>query len=268
MPTGDNTTQYINQNPNTGTSADILTRVKALIPNRWFTYVAPLRDAVLGGLSDSAAWCYQWVAYAVQQSRLATSTGPFLDIIAYDFFQRNLLRNGSNDAAFLARIKALLFQERVTRAGMVNVLTTLTGKAPIIFEPWNTGDTGAYGIAMAYAGFNPGFANGGGYGVALGYGDNAGDFYVAGNSTEQASGGAGAYGSLLLPAQVFITAFRPGLQGIPGVDGYGGSIGGYGGGAIEYTSPDMITGAVTDADIYNAVTLTKPTGTVAWTRLQ
>ena len=68
----------------TGDSNDIVTRVKMLIPFRWFSWVAPLRDAILGGLADSAAWCYSWLVYIKQQSRIATSTGPFLDLISYD----------------------------------------------------------------------------------------------------------------------------------------------------------------------------------------
>jgi len=72
----------------TGDSNDILTRVKMLIPFRWFSWVAPIRDAILGGLSDSMAWCYSWIVYAKQQSRIATSTGPFLDLISYDFLGR------------------------------------------------------------------------------------------------------------------------------------------------------------------------------------
>ena len=38
----------------TGDSADLLARVKAVIPRRWFSYVAPVRDAIIGGLSDGA----------------------------------------------------------------------------------------------------------------------------------------------------------------------------------------------------------------------
>jgi hypothetical protein len=114
----------------TGDSNDILTRVKMLIPFRWFAWVAPLRDAVLGGLSDSTAWCYSWIVYARQQSRIATSTGPFLDLISYDFLARHLPRGQMNDATYRVRIMATILQERVTRAGMIWAINGFVGTAP------------------------------------------------------------------------------------------------------------------------------------------
>ncbi len=216
----------------TGDSNDILARVKATIPFYWFAYIAPLRDAVLGGLADAAAWCYAWITYAKAQARIATSTGPFLDLIALDYTGRYLQRNGASDPVFLAKIKATILQERVTRAGMISALTTLTGTAPKIFEPWNTNDTGGYGTGhLAY-------------------------------------GQAGGYGSMQLPAQVFITVTRGAPSGIPNVGGYGNPLGGYGIGAIEYAGPQIEQSGITDQDIYDTIVATKPTGTIAWTKIQ
>lgn len=79
-------------------------------------------------------------------------------------------------------------------------------------------------------------------------------------------GVAGAYGSVLLPYQAFVTAFRPMGQGLPFVSGYGISTG-------AYSTPSrsaygqLSGGDVTDADIYAAIDATKPVGTVAWTRI-
>jgi hypothetical protein len=79
-------------------------------------------------------------------------------------------------------------------------------------------------------------------------------------------GVAGSYGSILLPYQAFITAFRPLGQGLPFVSGYGVSTG-------AYSTPSrsaygqLSGGDVTDADIYAAIDATKPIGTVAWTRI-
>jgi hypothetical protein len=79
-------------------------------------------------------------------------------------------------------------------------------------------------------------------------------------------GVAGSYGSVLLPYQAFITAFRPLGQGLPFVSGYGVSTG-------AYSTPSrsaygqLSGGDVTDADIYAAIDATKPIGTVAWTRI-
>lgn len=215
----------------TGDTTDILTRIKQVLPPRWFAYTAPLRDAVLGGLSDQLAWAYSFIAYAKQQTRITTSTGFFLDLTAYDYFGRFIRRRaGELDAAFMPRIKKEILRERVTRVGMVEALTDLTGRAPIVFEPCNTSDTAGYGTHC-------------GYGVA------------------------GGYGNVALNNQVFLTVYRTGLQGVPGVDGYGGSIGGYGAGAIEYVGPNMIVGAVTDSDIYSTIEATKPSGAICWTKL-
>lgn len=79
-------------------------------------------------------------------------------------------------------------------------------------------------------------------------------------------GAAGAYGSVLLPYQAFITAFRPNGQGLPFISGYGISTG-------AYSTPSrsaygqLSGGDVTDGDIYAAIDATKPIGTVAWTRI-
>ena len=127
----------------TGSSADIQSRILRVIPRYWFSFSTTIFNAVLGGLSDSAAWSYSLIIYAQKQARLATAIGPFLDIWAYDYLGRYLTRNGSNDSVFRAKIKATVLQERVTRAGMVKAITALVGTAPKIFEPWNTFDTGA-----------------------------------------------------------------------------------------------------------------------------
>ena len=215
----------------TGDSNDMLARIKRVVPSRWFAYVAPLRDAVLGGLADQLAWIYSFIAFAKLQTRISTATGFFLDLIAFDYFGLFIRRRVAEiDMAFSARIKKEILRERVTRKGMIQALTDLTGKAPIVFEPSSTFDAGGWGTHCGY-------------------------------------GLAGGYGNLKLNNQVFLTVYRPGLQGVPNVDGYGGGLGGYGVGAIEYVGASMITGAVTDTDIYTTIEATKPTGAICWTKL-
>ncbi len=212
-----------------GDSNDILSRVKKLIPGRWFAWSAAVRDALLGGISDQFAWGYAWIVYARQQSRIATSTGIFLDIIAFDFLGRFLRRKGTIDNAFRASIIATILKERVTRTGMKNALGILTGSAPVIFEPWNTNDTGAYGV----------------HGTA-------------------AYGRAGGWGNRDLPGQVFMKV-RHGIGvPIPDVDGYGTYRGGYGTGYSVYSSPAQIAAATDAQQIYDMITTTKPTGVIAW----
>jgi hypothetical protein len=43
-----------------------------------------MRDAVLGGFADGAAWCRTLIDYARRQSRLAMATNICLDILCYD----------------------------------------------------------------------------------------------------------------------------------------------------------------------------------------
>jgi hypothetical protein len=124
------------------------------------------------------------------------------------------------------------FRERATRKSIIAVLQDLTGRTPLVFEPQRPADTGAYSAPNS------------GYGVA------------------------GGYGSLLLPYQAFVTAYRPSGTGIPLVAGYGISTGGYGvASRADLASMDMIQGAVTDADIYAAIDSVKPAGTTVWTRI-
>ena len=218
----------------TGSSSDILSRIRKLIPRGWFQWAASYRDAILGGLSDSASWSFLLIGYARAQTRLATAYGIWLDILCYDFLDRFLARNGATDDAFRALIKATILQERVTRKGMLAAVTTITGIAPWIFEPWNTSDTGAYSGARAkYGSF--------GYGV-----------------------GQGGYGNMGLPCQAFMQIHRGAPSGVPNVEGYNKSAGGYGAGAIEYVGSATALSGITNAMICDVASKTKPTGTTIW----
>lgn len=219
----------------TGDSDDILQRVRKVLPRRWFSWVAPYRDAILGGLSDSTAWCYALITYARQQSRIATSTGFFLDIAAWDFFGgRFTRRSGETDSSWRPRILTEILRPRQTRVAISTVASDLTGTAPKITELFNPQDCGGYGVPQM-----------GGYGT-----------------------GPGCYGSLQYPNQIFVTAYRGTAEGIPNVDGYGGYAGGYGAGTIEYASLEMIAGPVTDADIYADIAQTVAAGITAWVTIQ
>lgn len=216
-----------------GSQPDILARLKALLPNGWFRDETPVLDTVLNGIASALSAAYGLIQYARLQTRLGTATDAFLDLISLDFLGDTLPRkSGESDAAFRARIRAALFPEKATREGMRRTLLALTGREPIIFEPARPKDTGAY------------------------------------NHGTLAYGAAGAYGSLALPAQAFITAYRPTGQGVPEIAGYGTPHGAYNvGGKFAYVSRDMIAGAVTDADILAAIESTKPAGTRMWARI-
>lgn len=216
----------------TGDQGDILARLKAVLPNGWFGSVTPILDGLLSGPANALAAMYALLAYARQQTRLATATDFFLDIAALDFFGLRIRRNvNETDTAFSKRIRKEILRPRVTRASVVQVLTDLGCPAPVIVEPTRPADTGGYNIG------------GVGYGVA------------------------GAYGSLLYPNQAFVTAFRASQSGIPNVGGYSTALGGYGVGSMMYGSLSMVIGPVTDANIFAAIASVTPAGCILWTKI-
>jgi hypothetical protein len=215
-----------------GDQKDILGRIKALLPFRWFPDSTPVLDALLSGVAWALAFIYSLIQYAKLQTRIATATDGFLDLISFDFFGTSLLRRQQEtDSSFRGRITATLLRAKATRYGMIAVLQNLTGRTPIIFEPARPADTGGWGIGC-------------GFGVG------------------------GGWGSRLLTAQAFVTAFRPAGQGIPNVAGWGASYGAWGGGYSSWASLSQVSGAVTDADIYATVAATKAAGTRVWTQIK
>ena len=218
----------------TGDQADFLRRLRAVLPARWFPDVAPVLDSLLSGLASGWALIYGSLQFVRAQTRIATASGVWLDIIGLDFFGSALSRRqGEGDGSYRRRLQLEMFRERGTRAAVASVLTDLTGRSPTIFEPARTTDTGGYGSVSAAV-------TGVGYGLV------------------------GGWGSLQLPFQSFITAYRPTSSGIALVSGWGQGAGGYGDGSIEYGSLDMIEGQVTDADIMAAIASVLPVASTAW----
>ncbi|MFZ6727328.1 hypothetical protein ACO0K2_17690 [Undibacterium sp. MH2W] len=215
-----------------GDQKDMLSRLLSVMP-RWFADSSPTLNALFNGLAYCLAYVHQWYCFAKQQTRIKTATGSFLDLIALDFFGLSLQRQpGQSDAQFLSNIQINMFQERGTRKGVSQILTNLTGRAPLIFEPSRPADTGAYG------------SNSIGYSLS------------------------GGYGSLSLPYQAFVTAYRPITSGIPFVGGYGTPAAAYGvASATEYADVKMLQTPVTDAQIYQALDSAKCEGTVIWAQI-
>ncbi len=231
----------------TGTQSDMLSRLKAVLPAGWFPATSagqasatPVLDGILSGIAWSLSCAFLLIQYAFAQTRIATATDIWLDLIALDYFGLNLTRsNGQTDASWSAQIQTNLLAPRGTRAAMINALTNLTGVAPVIFEPFYPADTGAYG----YGGL--------GYGVA------------------------GGYGSLALPGQAFITAYRQIEGGIPNIAGYAGNEStpkyapaGYGYGLIQYATLAQAATQIEDAEIYATVAATQASGVCCWTRIE
>ena len=211
-----------------GDAPDMVARLRAALPARWFPDSAPVLKGLLSGLAQSATAIFTLVAYARTQARIATATDLWLDLIAEDCFGPRLRRRGGEiDVIFRPRIQRELLRPRATRAALAAQVTDLTGLAPAVFEPARPADTGGYGVRAGY-------------------------------------GNAGGWGSLSLPFQCFVVVHRPAGGGIPLIPGYG-FVGGYGA-ACAYASADMLTG-ITDADIYATVAAVMPAAVTAWTRI-
>lgn len=176
---------------------DCIYRMKAVLPSSWFpalaavgsTTTTPILDGVAAGGAYTLSWLYSLIGYVSAQDRRSTATGPFLDILGYDFLQGNVLRRpGEIDTAWATRIGWEINDPKVTRHAIIKRLTDLTGRAPRILEPPRAPDAGSYATISSSTS-----------GLA---------FY----------GGAapGWYGSLSRPYQVFVTAYRPlTAMGIP-----------------------------------------------------
>lgn len=217
----------------TGDSNDMQSRLVSLIPSGWINGVATYAPAIIGAIGDQLSIAYSLLQYAISQTRITTATGVFLDLISLDYFGFNLLRRTSEaDASFRARIQKELFRTRVTRPGVVQALIDLTGRTPVIFEPTRPADTGAYGTSGR-----------------MGYGSS------------------GGYGSMRMPSQCLINAYRPLTAGVPKVGGYHSGLAYRTASASEYASISTSGAFVADAAIDAQIVATKAAGVVAWVRI-
>lgn len=137
-----------------GSTADMMRRMRTVLPAAWFPMTSPdavasatpILDGLLSGSGEAWSYCHALTKYVIQQARIATATGGLLDMICSDFFGALLKRRaGEADEAFRSRIRANLLIPRATRAALSNVLETLLGQQPMIFEPDRAADTGGYG---------------------------------------------------------------------------------------------------------------------------
>jgi len=190
-----------------GDTADMLRRLRMVLPARWFADDAPVLDGVLTGFAATAAWAYSLLDSVRQQARISTATGAFLDIAATDFFGSRIVRRaGQSDAALRATMLREMFRPRATRQALAAGVQDATGRLPDIFEPSRPADTGAWNGACGY-------------------------------------GTVGRWGSLAMPNQVLLTAYRP----LPG-------------------SPTW--GTVSDFDILATAAAAAPIATIVWTRIE
>jgi hypothetical protein len=225
----------------TGDHSDFISRLWAVLPKRWFAEQSPNLEALLASIATPWVWLYSLITYVIAQTRLATATDEWLDLIALDYFGRKLIRKtNEEDFSYRNRIQVALRQEAATRSAVTAGLQGLTGTQPAIFEPANCMDTGSYGAS-------------------------AGTPIMEG--TGMAYGQAGGWGSLQLPLQFFVTTTRPPTPGVGMLAGYGTSNGGYGEGAISYVDLSLLPGHVADADIQTMLSRLLPVNAVAWLRI-
>jgi hypothetical protein len=216
--------------PTAGTQSDIVARLKSVLPNGWFPDSTPVLDGLLNGLASAWTNLVSLLGYTQLQTRIATATDIFLDLVAQDFFAGGMVRGASEpDSSLRARIQASLLAPRATRNALTTKLVELTSRPADIFEPARLQDTGAYTIASALA-YNT----------------------------------AGGYGSFALPFQCFVHAYRPFGAGVSNTNGYGGGASGYGVGQAQYTTPAMAASTIRDSDITAAIAAIMPVATTAW----
>lgn len=224
-----------------GDLADFTSRLRAVLPRRWFGEQSPNLTAILQSIGTPWTWLYSVIVYVIAQTRLATATDSWLDLISFDFFGNGMLRKANEaDTSFRARIKAALLREAATRTAISSGMEALLGCPPAIFEPANCADTGCYGGS---ASGSIAFGNGLAYGIV------------------------GGWGSLVLPLQFFITATRPATSGVSMLAGYGTPNGGYGEGAMSYVDLALLPGHISDQDIKSALCSLLPVNTIAWLRI-
>ena len=214
-----------------GDQDDMVARLRAVLPPRWFPDVAPVLSGLLSGLANTAASTFSLVRYAQRQARIATAEDGWLDLVTQDCFGGLLTRQiGETDTHLRARVRRELLRERATRPALLAQIVDVTGNVPIVFEPARPADTGGWGAACSY-------------------------------------GLAGGWGSLTLPFQCLVTARRASGGGIPALSGYGQGAGGYGVGSLAYVSPAQVLASSGDGDLLSAIASVMPAGAIAWTRI-
>lgn len=215
-----------------GDTADLKRRLQAVLP-AWFGDNPPVIGGILTGLATTWSWGYDLVAFTKRQTRIATASDGWLDLISWDFLGAILPRyTRETDDKFRARILPEILRERATRKGIAKGLKDMTGVEPIIIELWNPYDVLCYDTPET-----------GGYDVGA------------------------VYGSYDYTAQFLVRAYRPQGEGIPYIYGYD-TFGGYDSpGYSVLVDPTDVVGAITDAAIYARTYALLASGTTAWVQI-
>jgi len=209
---------------------DMLSRIRSIFPRGWLADASPVADSVFGGLATQAEHGYSVLVDAKRQSRISTSTGGWLDLLAFDFFGLAIRRRGREDAAFRATIIAEITRERATRRGVDKVIEDLTDTPATVFELFNPYDTG--GFDTPYLGLDE----------------------------------LGRWGDLT-PLQFFVDAVQPTGAGIPNVGGMDALPGGIDASPGMLGEQSFVRGAVTQTDIFDAIEQNRAAGVRCWAQI-
>lgn len=214
-----------------GDNNDMQRRITSLLPSRWWANVAPLKEAVIGGLGDALSNIYSFIQYTKAQSRIKTAFGPWLDLIAFDFFGMRFRRRPSqNDDSFKQAIIDEILRPRVTRDALQKAVSDLTNTEVTIFEPFNPQDTGGWGVMFAFD-------------------------------------AAGAWGDWDETYTVFLDVVKPQGTGIPTISGFDDTYSGFDKGYFYFVDDSQIVGPVTDQDVYDCVEATRASGVTVWVKI-
>jgi hypothetical protein len=259
-----------------GDQQDFTSRLLRLLPTGWFPSEAPRLNAVLQGAAASLSAAFAMLSFVKAQTRIQTASGSFLDLISQGYFGGELPRlQYESDAAYAGRIRYNLTAPRGTRDGMMQMLQQLTGNTPIIFQPNLPSDCMCLGSLA-----NPEAAGGGSELNSIASGGYQTP-YPSFGSFRAGFGASAAWGTLLMPCQVFIIVAPPitGLAIYSAYDGYGSMASpasGGAGGLASIASPDIagagspivnpeaLPGEVTDSFIYRQIDDWMPVGYIAW----
>lgn len=228
--------------PNPGGSAsfgpdDFTSRIVQLLPQAWFNDAAKAPGgnlwAIVSGMAATDADCFARIGSLRRNLRLLSAeTLADLSIIAQDFFGLALPpRSGESVESYRTRIGLGLFLADGTRDALHSALKRLVGQDPVIIEPWNPGDCGAWDGPI-------------GWDVA------------------------GVWGDLDLPWQGFVRTRRPTSSVV--VDGpvVGAWDGLAGWDQPNLAFNDSIQAQVIpDSVVYEAINAVKPEGTIVWVQI-
>ena len=127
-----------------GDQADMRLRLRITLPSRWFGDVAPVLDSILSGLASTWSGLYDFLQFVIQQSRVSTATGNFLELAAQDYLSDTFLRRrNETDPDYRSRLEIAMSRLRATRPAIIAAAAS-AGYSLQIFEPAQPSSTGAY----------------------------------------------------------------------------------------------------------------------------